>query len=361
MAKLIIILGLILSLGGLSFAQPPPPPWMEVPEVGVVPEVEIVPEVEVVPEEEMTTVDILRIMFPEAVIEVEPITGALLIEAPPLLHEKIEEIIGQLDVLPLQITIEAKFVELLVADIHELGIDLDIHDIRVAPTLEEGAVDIITDWTDFPLEVGAISIGVTRLDPTAFSAVLRALEKQGKVNVLSAPRVTTLSGQLATISIIRTIPYVYDVEVENVGTAEHPIWLTTYEIEEEEVGVLLTVTPTVPEGTTLITLDITPTVNVLVDRIPVFADVDPAYGWPVIDTRTTTTSLTIESGESIVLGGLIRSEEQVIERKVPLLGDIPLLGHLFRHEYSREEKSNLIIFITAYLVSPTGEKIVARR
>ena len=304
-------------------------------------------------------VDILRTFFPEATIEVDPITGFLVIKAPPALQEKIEKIIKQVDVPHPQITIEAKFVELLVADIHELGIDLDIHDIRVAPTLEEGAVDIITDWTDFPLEVGAISIGVTRLDPTAFSAVLRALEKQGKVNVLSAPRVTTLSGQLATINIISTIPYVYEVETELVDDVLHVTW----EMEYEEVGISLNVTPTVPEGCTLITLDIQPTVAELVEQVDMFVGigVPPGLGLPVIDERTTHTTMIIDSGETVVLGGLIRDDTRVMERRVPLLGDIPLLGHLFRHRHSREEKSNLLIFITAYLVSPTGERIVARR
>lgn len=335
MAKLIIILGLILFLGGSVFAQ----------EEAV---------------EERTIVDVLRTMFPEATIEVEPITSTLIVKAPPILQARIEEMIGRLDIYHPQITIEAKFVELTVTDINELGIDLDIPVIRMGSTLDEGRMGIrnIDNWA----ETAGTSFAFTRgLDPTAFTAILRALEKQDKVNVLSAPRVTTLNGQPATIEIVQNIPFISEVETVNVGTAEHPIWQTNFTIEEEPVGVFLEVTPTVPEGSDLITLNLRPTVNVLTGRVAAFHGVAAEHGWPIIDTRTVNTSMTVRSGESIVLGGLIRSSSKVIETKVPVLGSLPLLGHFFRHEHSREVKTNLLIFITAYLVSPRGEKIVFGR
>jgi len=80
-------------------------------------------------------------------------------------------------------------------------------------------------------------------------------------------------------------------------------------------------------------------------------------GWPVVDLRTTQTSITIDSAETIVLGGMIKDEEAVTKRKVPFLGDIPLLGKAFQYEYKNIRKKNLLIFITASIITAEGEVI----
>lgn len=316
-------------------------------------------------EGERTIVDVLRSMFPQATIEVDPITSTLIVRASLSLQKKIEEMIERLDVYHPQITIEAKFVELTVNDINELGIDTDIANLIIKKA-ENMDMDVITTWgdadTSFPGAGAAWELWYTRLSNTAFQSVLRALEKQKKADVLSAPKVTALNGQTATIEITRTIPYVSEVEVEEAAEAgaERQI---NYTIEERDAGIFLEVTPRVPEGSTLITLDLKPTVRELVDQIDIFTglDVPPDLGWPIIDERTTNTSMVIDSGETVVLGGLIRDDTKVVEKKTPLLGDIPLLGYAFRHKYSQDKKKNLLIFITAYLLSPSGEKIVVRR
>ena len=308
--------------------------------------------------EERTIVEVLRIMFPEAVIEVEPLTNALIVKAPPALQERIEEMIGRLDVYHPQITIETKFVEVAVADVGELGIETDILDI-IQDEARRMDLDLDTTWAGveigFPATAAAWELWYTRLSPTAFQSVLRALEEQGKINVLSAPTVTTLNRQSAILEITETIPYITDVEVEE--------GQVSWTIEEIESGIFLEVTPRVPEGSTLITLDLRPRVVDLVEQHDVFLGIGvPAgLGWPTLEERIITTTMVIDSGETVVLGGLIREDSLKVERRVPLLGDIPLLGHAFRHRYSRSEKRNLLIFVTAYLLSPEGEKIIARR
>ncbi len=368
MTKLIIVFGLILSLGGVAFAQGESPPEGGMPggPGGPPGEGTIVPDQGMAPEQgavsgERTIVDVLRKMFPQATIEVDPVSSTLIVKAPPSLQKKIEKMIKRLDVYHPQVTIEAKFVELTVTDINELGVNLDIPNIKTGPS--DGNVDVISNWADsdagFPNESAGTSFWITRLNDTAFNALLRALEKQKKVNVLSAPRVTTVNGQPATIEVTQNIPYVSQRSIQNVGTSEYPIWQTNYTIAQDDAGVYLEVTPTVPEGSTLITLDLKPTVKVLVKRITVYNDVEAGYGWPVVDTRTTNTSMVVRSGESIVLGGLIHDSTEVIEKKVPILGSIPFLGRAFQYKYSSKVKKNLLIFITAYLVSPRGERIGA--
>jgi len=364
MIKFIIVFALALSLGGVAFAQ-----LENLPQPGGAPQLEATPQPGAATGGGRTIVDILRAAFPQVTIEVDPVTSTLIVKAPPSIQKKIGEMIKRLDVYHPQITIEAKFVELTVGDINELGVEMQTkgqypggNGIKVGNTFSEGNVNIKNSWADtdagFPAEAAGTSFWFTRLSDTAFNAVLRALEKQKKVNVLSAPRVTTVNGQPANIEINQNIPYVSDRTITNVGTSQDPIWQTNYTIKEKSAGVSLEVTPTVPEGSTLITLDIKPKVQVLVRRIITFSGVESAYGWPVIDTRTANTSMVVRSGDSIVLGGLIQGKTNVITKKVPLLGDIPLLGYAFRYKYSHNVKKNLLIFITAYLVSPSGGKIV---
>ncbi len=371
MIKFIIVFALILSLGGVAFAQEVQPPGGPAVNPGAVQQ-GAAPQQGAAIGGGRTIVDILRAAFPQVTIEVNPVTGTLIVKAPPSIQKKIGEMIKRLDVYHPQITIEAKFVELTVGDINELGVEMQTlaqgqylggqGGIKVGNTFSEGNVNIKNSWADtdagFPAEAAGTSFWFTRLSDTAFNAVLRALEKQKKVNVLSAPRVTTVNGQPANIEINQNIPYVSDRTITNVGTSQDPIWQTNYTIKEKSAGVSLEVTPTVPEGSTLITLDIKPKVQVLVRRIITFSGVESAYGWPVIDTRTANTSMVVRSGDSIVLGGLIQGKTSVITKKVPLLGDIPLLGYAFRYKHSQNVKKNLLIFITAYLVSPSGGKIV---
>jgi general secretion pathway protein D len=310
-------------------------------------------------------VSVLRKMFPRARIEVDPLTSTLLVTASPSLQKKIGEMIKRLDVYHPQVTIEAKFVELSVNNIDELGVQMNLPNI-IMSEVNQAKMKIATTWADsdggFPANEAAWGLWYSRVSNTAFNAVLRALEKEKKANVLSAPEVTTLNGQTATIEITQTIPYVSAVTIQQATTtgAKRQV---NYTIKEKDAGITLQVTPHVPEGSTLITLDIKPDVRELVDQLDMFkgSDVPPDLGWPVIDERTTNTTMIIDSGETVVLGGLIRNFKQVIDKKIPLLGDIPLLGYAFRHKYSTNEKRNLLIFITAYLLSPSGEKTVARR
>lgn len=313
-------------------------------------------------EGQTTIVTVLRKMFPQATIEVDPLTSTLIVKAPPSIQKRIEGMIKRLDIYHPQITIEAKFVELTVNDINELGIDTDISNIIISEA-KNAKVNMVTSWGDadasFPATGSAWQLWYTRLSNTAFQSVLRALEKQKKVNVLSAPTVTTRNGQTATIEITRTVPYVTDVKVEQpVGGTQQ----INYTVEEKDAGIFLEVKPQVPEGSTLITLDIKPTVRELVKQIDIFTNLVPSdLGWPIIDERTINTTMIIDSGETVVLGGLIRDNTKVVEKKIPLLGNIPLLGYAFRHKYSSNEKRNLLIFVTAYLLSPSGEKTVVRR
>lgn len=200
------------------------------------------------------------------------------------------------------------------------------------------------------------------------TANLRMMEQEGKANLLSAPKVTTISGQMANLQSVRIQPYISDFTLENIGTAEFPLWDYKLTISEKPIGIILEVTPYVNEGSNTITLDVHPEVSVLHNQVrissldengttqgdPIIAD---EMGWPVVETRTTQASVVIDSGETIVFGGLIKDEESTTKRKVPLLGDIPLLGKLFQYDYKNQRKKELLIFITANIITADGEAV----
>ena len=328
-----------------------------------------------------------------------PAVGLLTITDTPTNHRLIRELLRLIDVGPKQVIIEAKFIEVGVGDIDELGVKWDWYrrptgsgnfsdvEIRGTPNTRsgvplgdgshnEGSVPYNDgiQWdedeeTKFPLSWYGIPgtrggggfdffISKTTFDGHFINAYLHALEQTKKSNLLSSPKVTTISGQPAVMQVSKTFPYISEVNVENRGTAEDPIWVWTYTIDEKVTGITLMVTPRVGEGG-LITLDINPTVQFLIDRIQPHTRVTEDDLWyPIIGTRTAQTSITIRTGSTIILGGLMEDEDRLVNKKIPLLGDIPLLGKLFRYKYRNREKKNLLIFITATLLTPTGEEII---
>ncbi|MFH0771841.1 MAG: hypothetical protein V1933_04415 [Candidatus Omnitrophota bacterium] len=340
-------------------------------------------------------------------------------------HKLIKQLIQQFEIGQRQVMIETRFVEVDVTDLFELGIEWDfyqsgrgvtedpdsnsisrkffkkptINSISAASNIRNPQYQGI-HWNDgassvFPKTgnlAGQLLISKLTTAGDFLTANLRALEQQGKANLLSAPKVTTVSGQTANIQSSRTYPYVSDFTLENIGTAESPIWNYKLTISEKPVGISLEVTPYVSEGSNTITLDIHPEVSVLKSQIVIsnlraigttgsdisaaslslgggFAAqnttaltagaplIDEELGWPVIDVRTTQTSMAIDSGETIVLGGMIKDNEIITKRKVPLLGDIPLLGKAFQYDYKSQEKKELLIFITASIITADGEVV----
>ena len=316
------------------------------------------------------------------IINYNEITGILTVTDTPSNQRLIRKLVRQFDVGPKQVMIEAKFVEIEFEGLDELGIEWywyhhglvsdsstsTIQNIAVGTTPSYQGVQ----WDDsasntFPKTSFGMGLVMAQDESGKFlTAYLRALASEGRANLLSSPKVTTLSGQMANIQVTQTIPYVSDVVFENTGTAEHPIWQFDYTIEERNTGIALEVTPYVSGNNDIITLEIHPEISNLVTRRPIFvgdvdnpltseADVPALLGWPVIDMRTAQTSVMIASGETVVIGGFIKDDETLTKKKVPFLGDIPLLGNLFRYEYKTRTKKNLVIFLTATLITAEGE------
>ncbi len=232
-----------------------------------------------------------------------------------------------------------------------------------------------------------------------FQVVIRALNQKKGVDLLSAPQVTTKSGQRAVIEIVRefrypttfTPPQVPSITGGTGGTGSVSINVVTpttpQTFETRNTGVTLEVEPVVgPDGVT-IDLNLVPQVVEFEGFInygsPIFGIQPPVVvtdpitkvmslltspnvlltsnviNQPIFSTRKVTTSVSVWDGQTVVLGGLIREDVQKTEDRTPIIGDIPLVGRLFRTNVDQHIKRNLIIFVTAHLVNPGGQLVNA--
>ena len=214
-----------------------------------------------------------------------------------------------------------------------------------------------------------------------FQVVIRALNQQKGVDLVSAPKVTTKSGQRATIKIIREFRYPSEYDLPQVtqapGTVYTPATPTTpTAFETKNVGINLEVEPTVgPDGYT-IDLILSPSITefdgfinygspintvVTVAGTGINSDFQVTantINQPVFSVREVTTEVTVYDGQTVVMGGLMREDIQKVEDKVPILGDIPIAGRLFRSSADQHIKRNLIMFVTASLMDPAGQPLI---
>ncbi len=248
--------------------------------------------------------------------------------------------------------------------------------------------------------LGAISGVFT--DPQ-FQLVIRALNQKKGVDLLSAPRVTTKSGQRAVIEIIREFRYPTEFDPPQIpqtfgnnnggGTvllggaglnplasqsqSSFPVTPTTpTAFETRNTGVTLEVEPVIGPDNYTIDLNLVPQVVEFEGFInygsPIQTTSTNALGQsitnvitpniinqPIFSTRKVTTSVSVFDGQTVVLGGLMREDVQKVEDKIPLLGDIPLIGRLFRSNVEQHLKRNLVIFVSARLINPAGELVHA--
>jgi general secretion pathway protein D len=228
------------------------------------------------------------------------------------------------------------------------------------------------------LTIGAI------LDGAGFAAVINAINNMTGVSLVSAPSVTTQNGLKASIDVVREFPYPSSFEKPKLSNSDIAystgpgagdsltlaVPPTPREFVTQDVGVSLEVKPTTyPDQR--IDLDITKAQVIDFDGfinygVPIVTRTsaaqavstvltDGVINQPVFNLRSMVTRLQVLDGQTAVLGGLLREDTQEVNDKVPILGDLPLVGRIFQSKVSERTKKNLIIFITAHLVRPNGK------
>ncbi len=176
------------------------------------------------------------------------------------------------------------------------------------------------------------------------SALLRALDAKFNVDVLSRPQVRTVENKEAFIQIGQQVPVVDGVTVNAVGSA-NPV------IRQDKAGIILKATPRIsPDGRVQVDVSTEKSAYILAkgSGVPIFTDAATGrvIEAPVKDITTAATTVSIQSGQTIVLGGMITNNENVVHRKVPFLGDIPLIGRLFRYDLNQFNRKELLVFLT---------------
>lgn len=178
--------------------------------------------------------------------------------------------------------------------------------------------------------------------------IIEALKQQGNLKVVSKPRLRTLNNQPAVVRVGQDIPVFTTQTIASTG--DNPVLTTNETIQTLTVGTVLSITPQVSPGG-LITLDITPAVSRLVRTE---TSVSGQTSAPVIDIRQASSIVRLRDGDTVVMGGLVQEGEATTVRRIPVLGDIPILGRLFTGEAKSQERTELVFFLTPHIVS-TGE------
>lgn len=240
--------------------------------------------------------------------------------------------------------------------------------VPVSPTVIPGGVNLASTANALANIVGFVG----EFD---VSAAVRAISQKQGTDLLSSPKLTVLSGNPANITVAQELRYPQSYgEIQSqvgsatTGTSSAGVTITAgtpQEFTSRNVGVELKVTPTVEEDDYSISLDLNPRVTEFEGFVeyggPSVAisgsttvTVPPGFYQPIFSVRDISTKVTIWDGATLVMGGLTREEVKKVNDKVPFFGDIPLVGRLFRSTGESAQKRNLLIFVTANLVSPGG-------
>lgn len=290
-----------------------------------------------------------------ATIQADPATNSLIISAPEPLYRSLREVIDQLDQRRAQVLVESLIVEVSEDAAAEFGIQW----MTGAGNINSGGTSFIGGTnlggsglsgkgpTSIDALGGGLSLGVVKgtVDVLGnkvinLGVLARAMQNTGQANILSTPNLLTLDNQSASILVGKTVPFVTGQYVTSGSNGSSNPFQT---IEREDVGLKLNIRPQVSEGGS-VKLDIYQEVSSIDESR------STATTGIVTNKRAIDTSVLVDDGEIIVLGGLLEENVTVTSNNVPGLSSIPVLGELFKYESRKRTKTNLMVFLRPYVV-----------
>lgn len=281
---------------------------------------------------------------------VNPEVNAIVLYGTPTEYERVKNLLATLDVELKQVSVEARIIAIDKNATKNLGIEWMWSTIPQYPERE------VTTYDSYGTYRERIDIERRANDSTGFGIIrfgrgpegtpfefyygarINALVTDGKAKILSRPNVTTIQGREAVINVGSSVP-VPRVDVSNS--------ITTTSIEYRDAGIILRYTPRINSDGT-----ITATIHTEVSTPQYVADMQ-AYRF---NTRSADTTVTVHDGEPMIIGGLIGAEEEKSVSKIPFLGDLPILGALFRNHRKSKTESELIIFVTAHVLGGNADE-----
>ena len=299
----------------------------------------------------------------DIVIWADEETNALIVTAPPKVMRSMMTVIDKIDIRRAQVLVEAIVVEVLAEEAATLGVTWAAYDdgLAVGATdfsqISPGAVGILGAALSDNLGNDAlagitdgINFGLGKLNENglSFAAVIQALEANTNANIMATPTLVTMDNEEAQIEVGQQVPFVTGsyTNTGGAGGAVNPFQT----VEREQVGLTLKITPQINEGDAIL-LTIDQTVSSVSDSTQA---VDL-----ITNNRSITTSVIVDDGATLVLGGLIRDEMREKEQRVPFLGSIPLLGALFRGKEATLVKTNLMVFIKPTILRDSSQAALA--
>jgi len=277
-------------------------------------------------------------------------TNSLVITASPQDFEVIAEIADKLDIVREQVLVEMLIMEVSEDAVKEIGIDWGTLDEAVEGSIRGFATTNLGPRVEFltgTLEGLAVGTFKRREDGTVgIGSIVQALEKVSGVNILSTPHILTSNHQSAQIIVGENVPFVTQSRITEEGDLLTPTVIQTFEYRD--VGIILEITPHISQKG-LIRLEVKSEFSKIVESVTGIEQT------PTTATREAQTVVSMKSGATVAIGGLIRDDKVTLEKKIPLLGDMPLVGGLFKFNRDRLQKTNLLLFITPYCLSTQTE------
>ncbi|MDF1743675.1 MAG: secretin N-terminal domain-containing protein [Gimesia sp.] len=332
----------------------------------------------------------------EVIAVPEPINNNLIISATPRFFDQISDLVKELDKEAPQVIIQALIVEVELDNDDEFGVELGIQDsllfnrsiidniLTVQQTVtgqnnvtqtnqtivsQEATPGFLFNsinplgtnntqnvrstagqaLSNFSLQRGNSDLGfgglVLSASSESVSILIRALAAKRNVHILSRPQIRTVDNVTAQIQVGQIVPVVNGVTVSSVGSA-NPV------IEQDEAGIILTVTPRISPDGNIVMETIAEKSDFDGGSVPIFTDATTGnvVESPIKNITQVQTTVSVPNGQTVVLGGMITERDTTIERKVPWLGDIPVVGIPFRYDFSSTRRTELLVFLTPRII-----------
>lgn len=337
----------------------------------------------------------MELLEREIIVVPEIVTNSLLISATPRYFGEVQELVARLDEAPAQVIIQALLVEVELDNTDEFGVELGFQDSLLFDRSVVSNLVTLTETVTSPNGVQTTTQNVVSQEATpgflfnnqqlgnntairpssvgtqglsnfslgringdlgfgglvlsasseSVSVLIRALASKRRVQVLSRPQIRTLDNQLAQIQVGQQVPIVDGVNVTATGVT-NPL------IRQDQAGIILTVTPRISPDGTIVMETVAEKSQFGGQGVPIFTDATTGnvIESPIKDITTARTTVAVPNGQTVVLGGMITTTEDTLERKVPWLGDIPILGTAFRYDGRTTLRRELLIFLTPRII-----------
>ncbi|MBX3358763.1 MAG: hypothetical protein KF745_10065 [Phycisphaeraceae bacterium] len=276
---------------------------------------------------------LIRLLEREVTVQGDEKSNRLIVGVSPRYREAIDAIVRELDSTPPQVMIQVLLAEVSLDTASQWGVDFS-----VGPFGGEGyKIASLAAGTGVASALGVPNLAVSSVD---FELLIRALEVQGRLEVLSRPQILVKNNERARIQVGENVALANGVEVlSQTGN-------TRADVERRDIGIILNVTPSI-SADGFVSMEVQPEISRLSSRT---TQISEEFQAPVIDTRKVETNVSVRDGETIVIGGLIQSRDDERRTKIPVLGDIPIVGDVFKSTNFIHEKNELLVILTPRVI-----------